>query len=64
MFFPATTLTIRRISPTQVRVTWSPNTGRLQSAPTVFGPWNEVPGATSGSPLTIQPAKEFFRVAQ
>jgi len=58
------TLRLSHISPTHVRLTWSPNVGCLQSAPEVTGPWSDIPGATNGQVIVTSPARQFFRVAQ
>ena len=53
-------------SPTEVRVSWSPTSlcDRLQSAPTVLGPWIDLPGVVSGQVMTLTPGMKFFRIAQ
>jgi hypothetical protein len=58
------TLTILRDSLTQVRLLWSPNSGCLQSAPDLTGPWTEIPGATNGEVIGITAARQFFRITQ
>jgi len=55
---------ILRISPTQVRVTWTPNAGCLQSASDVAGPWTDTLGATNGQIIAITPTNQFFRTTQ
>jgi hypothetical protein len=57
-------LTLIPISGTQARLTWVPNSGCLQSAPDVTGPWTAVPGATNGQVIVTTPANQFFRTAQ
>jgi len=57
-------LTIARQSATEARLTWSPPSGCLQSAPAMSGPWSDVPGAISGNVITLSPGQQFFRVAQ
>lgn len=59
-------LQISQVSPTQVRVNWSPVSGcqQLQTAPNVIGPWADVPGAVSGQVFPTSPAYRFFRLAQ
>jgi len=47
------------------QVSWS-SFGTLESAPTVLGPWNNVPG-NPGSPLVLTnpvDAVQFFRLRQ
>jgi len=52
------------ISSTQVRVTWTPDVGCLQSAPEAAGPWSDFTGATNGQVIVTSPARRFFRVTQ
>ncbi len=65
-FSTPTLVTIEPVSPTQLRLTWTPAAGTLQSAPTVMGPWSNVPGATSGAVITINSAEAglFYRVVR
>jgi len=56
-------VTVYYKSPTNVVVTW-PGGGHLQSAPTVIGPWADVPGAPT-SPYTdssVTPTNHFYRL--
>jgi len=36
--------------------------GILQQAPTVLGPWTDVPGAVSPQPMPLSSAEQFFRL--
>lgn len=49
-----------------VRVSWAPATScdRLESAPSITGPWTSVPQATSGSVIKVSPQARYFRLAQ
>jgi len=58
------TLTIVRESPSQVRLIWSPNSGCLQSAPSINGPWSSIPSGTNGQIIATTPAQQFFRMTQ
>jgi len=50
----------------QVRLSWTAGTAcdRLEAAPSVTGPWTDVPGAVNGQLLPANSARQFFRVAQ
>jgi hypothetical protein len=65
LFAPRPTLSLTRISATQVKVTWSPSTAcdRLLSSASLSGPWSDIPGAVSGQVLTIGPGQQYYRVA-
>ena len=39
-------------------------TGKLQSADTLLGPWNEVPGATSPYTVSVTSGAKFYRAAE
>jgi hypothetical protein len=64
LFLPSPTVAIQQTSATQVRATWTPTTGCLQSAAAVTGPWTTVVGASSGQTFTVAPGTRFFRVTQ
>jgi hypothetical protein len=59
------TLTVERLG-AQVRVSWAPvnNCARLLAAPSVDGPWTEVPGAASGQLLPVSAGMQYFRIIQ
>jgi hypothetical protein len=41
-----------------------PSGWTLQSASSVLGPWNDMPGATSPYTVTANSAQKFFRLRQ
>jgi hypothetical protein len=63
---PRPTMTIRRTSPSQVQITWTPtgSCDRLQSASNIVGPWADIPGAVSGQFITLAPGMRFFRIVE
>lgn len=65
LFAPHPTLTLGRLSSSQVSVSWAPGIAcdRLQSAPALTGPWSDVAGATNGQVMVIGNSSRFFRVA-
>ncbi len=46
----------------RVRLTWESIGGRLESGPSLLGPWNRVPGATSPFEMPAADATGFFRI--
>ena len=65
-FSTPTVVTFEPQTATMVRATWTPASGRLQSAPTVMGPWSNVPGAINGGLITLNLSSPglFYRVAR
>jgi hypothetical protein len=53
---------ITLLGPGQVRVSWTPDTGCLESATSLTGPWIPVQSATNGQTIVTTPAIQFFRV--
>jgi len=56
--------TITRLSPTQLGISWTPDTGCLTTATNLTGPWTAVPSATNGQIIVTGPGSQFFRVTQ
>jgi len=56
--------TITLLTNAQVRISWMPDTGCLQSATNLTGPWSAVPSATNGQTIATTPERQFFRVTQ
>ena len=55
-------VTIKYLTPTNVVVTW-PGGGTLQSAPTVLGPWADIPIAISPyKDSAYNPTNKFYRL--
>jgi hypothetical protein len=55
-------VTIKYLTPTNVVVTW-PGGGTLQSAPTVLGPWADIPAAISPyKDSAYNPTNKFYRL--
>jgi hypothetical protein len=57
-------VTITRLSPAQVSVSWTPDTGCLTTATNLSGPWTDVSSATNGQIIVTGPGSQFFRVTQ
>lgn len=63
LFLPAPTLSISRVSPSEVVVSWVPETGILQHSETPEGPWLNHPAKT-GQVIPVSGTLKFFRVVQ
>jgi hypothetical protein len=59
---PSGVPSISLMSPSSVRVSWMPDSGCLESAPDLSGPWAPVSSATNGQQISILQDKQFFRV--
>lgn len=60
-------LTIRPSgNPAGMQLNWSPSSAcdRLQFAPSITGPWDDVPNGTNGVVLPVNPGAMFFRLTQ
>lgn len=63
LFSQPPVLQVQRTNPNQIRVTWAPPSGVLESSASVSGPWVNT-GATNGQVFNILPGRQFFRVAR
>jgi len=54
-------LRVSRISPEVISLSWT-GSGTLESAPTVAGPWTEIPGAQSPQQIHVSQKQAFFRL--
>jgi len=61
---PPGAASITLLSPAQIRISWTPDTGCLVSATNLTGPWTTVPSATNGQTIVTGPGSQFFRVTQ
>jgi len=59
---PPGAASVTRLSPVHIRISWTPDTGCLESATALTGPWTAVPSATNGQTIATSPGSQFFRV--